>query len=203
MDNDLLNDLLEAMPRIAEAVNRFDSPEVQSAAFDALMRATLGDEPRQARVPKGTHQTESGARPAPSESPQASPSASKRASTKKPGRKGRVASIPLDKSLNFKPSGKISLYDFIEKKNPKTLQEKTVVFVYWLKEVAECDKVGVGQIYTCYREMGWEAPSNPANQLSKIAKERKWLDSSDTSNVELNHAGTQFVEHQLPVESPK
>ena len=203
MDNDLLEELLEAMPRIAEAVNRFDSPEVQSAAFDALMRATLGDEPLQARTPKGTHQTESGAQPAPSESPQASPSSSKRASPKKLGRKGRVASIPLDKSLSFKPGGKASLYDFIKEKNPKTQQEKTIVFVYWLKEVAECKKVGVSQVCTCYREMGWEAPSNPANQLSKLAKDKKWLDSSDTSDIELNHPGTQFVEHQLPAESPK
>ena len=55
MGNDQLEELLEAMPRIAEAVNSFSSPEVQRDAFATLMRAAGDELPNQSQASGDTH----------------------------------------------------------------------------------------------------------------------------------------------------
>ena len=47
MGNDQLEELLEAMPRIAEAVNSFTAADVQRGAFDILMKAALREQPQE------------------------------------------------------------------------------------------------------------------------------------------------------------
>ena len=44
-----------------------------------------------------------------------------------------------------------------------------MVIIYWLKAVAGISSVGLSQVYTCYKKLGWRAPTNPRNQLQVIA----------------------------------
>ena len=193
-----LDELLDAMPRIAEAVNRFESPDVQRDAFDALMRAH-GDEP------PGKPETQADASDKPEDVPdQILPkSKNKSKAAKKPGgakpsKKKSVPHIPIDDSLETEPAGKTSLPEFVKTKAPKTMQEQSMVTIYWLRVIAQHDLINLSQILTCYKKMGWKMPKQPATQLQQVSSKKKWLDTSDMSNIRLTHAGDQYVEHDLP-----
>lgn len=204
MSDDHLDKLLKAMPEIARAVNGFDSPDVQRDAFGALMKAATGDLPQEPQrsndtkdqPEKQTQRTRSKPKKAPSEG-------AKQAATTKSNTRRKLPSIAVDEALDIEPHGEVSLPDFATEKQPKTLQDQSMVIIYWLKHNAKFEKVGISQIFTCYKRMGWKAPAIPSNQLSKMASRYKWLDTSKPDDVSLTHAGSQYVEHDLPLKSPK
>ena len=202
LSEDRLNKLLDAMPRIAAAVNSFDSPEVQRTAFAALMRAAGDELPSQ--VPGDTPDEALTAIERVKSKPKKVPSTTTKAATAtKSPKKGKPLAIPVDEVLDMKPSGEISLPDFTDEKKPKNLQDRSMVIMYWLENHAKCEKAGLSQVYTCYKNMGWKAPTNPRQHLYDITFRKKWLNTSDLEDVRLTHAGSQFVEHDLPPKSAK
>ena len=186
-----LSKLLETMPAIAEAVNSFRAPEVQRAAFDVLISAAVGEPALPVPSPPNGVT-------APVSVKLQGNNRKKKTSPSKAAKKSKVTAISVDSSINLEPADGVSLVDFIEDKRPSSLVDKSMACIYWLKNIAETDAVGVSQVYTCYKRMGWQTPKNPANHLQAIAASKKWLDTSNMDDVTLTHTGTQFVEHELP-----
>lgn len=191
-------ELLESMPQIAEAVNRFDSPEVQSAAFAALIGAALGDLPPEAQPFTSAADTEGKARSTSTAVSRKSGKSAGRSPTKKASKKSKLSAPPIDETVDISPSDTVSLPDFAKEKQPSNMQDQSMVIIYWLKAVAGVSSVGLSQVYTCYKKLGWRAPKNPGNQLQVIAARQHWLDTSSMEDIDLTHSGTQHVEHDLP-----
>ena len=202
MSEDRLNKLLDEMPRIADAVNSFSSPEVQRDAFASLMRAAGDELPNEFHASGDTHNELQTATEQVKSKPKKAPlGTTKKATAAKSSKKGKLPAVPVDEALDIRPSGKTSLPDFADEKEPKSLQDRSMVIIYWLKNHAARDQVGLSQIHTCYKNMGWKSPANPRNHLHDIAFKKKWLNTSDIEEVTLTHTGDQHVEHDLPPRS--
>ena len=204
MGNDQLEELLEAMPRIAEAVNSFTAADVQRGAFDILMKAALREQPQEFQETDAKEDESAKlAQPVRSKQKATGSKATKKAVTTKSSKKGKLSAPPVDQSLDIRPSDKTSLPDFADEKQPKNMQNQSIVIIYWLRHHANCDAIGISQIYTCYKQMGWKAPPNLRQQLHNISFKKNWLDTSDVENVSLTISGEQHVDHDLPLRSAK
>lgn len=198
--------LRSEMPAIAEAVNKFESPEIQRAAFDAFMRS-LGLGTREAvptapaeltvvrTVPDAGAEDSDGAGPEPVSEGKARPTAARQQRPRKPGGK---KSWPLDKQINFRPAGKPSLRDFADEKQPNNNDQKSAVIVYYMTEVLGMSAVNIGQVLTGYNECQWKPSSSPDATLRTTASKYRWIDTSDAKAIKLTHAGRAFVEYDLP-----
>lgn len=181
--------LLERMPAIAEAVNRFESREVQQAAFGALIAAAGGSTTPQAVQASRQVESEDAKR-------------GRKTSAKKPkglggGKKSKGALTQIDKDLDLRPAGKQSFVEFAGEKEPKNNYEKSIVSVYWLARIAEHESVGLKQVLTCYRTIPWKVPADLANQLQSTAATKGWLDTSNMEDIKLTVSGEQYVEIDL------
>lgn len=182
--------LLERMPAIAEAVNRFESPEVQQAAFGALIAAAGGSTTPQAVQASGQAEPED-----------AQPNRKSRARKPKgssAGKRSKSVSTQIDRNLDLRPADKQSLADFAKEKDVRSNYDKSMVSIYWLRRVAEYEPVGLQQVLTCYRQMQWKVPADLANQLAQLAARKGLLDTSNMEEIALTLLGEQFVELDLP-----
>lgn len=206
MNDDQLEVLLAAMPAIAEAVNDFDSSDVQRDAFRVLMRVALGDSSDEGR---SAPETSGGAEVADSSGEPRKQRVAKKRETKataansSKAKKNKLGAIPVDETVDLSPSGGKSFPDFAAEKTPTTQQDRSMVIIYWLRNIGTVEKSGVTQIFTCYKKMGWKAPADPRNQLQVLAARKQWLDTSDMDDVRLTHSGSQHVEHALPSKAAK
>jgi hypothetical protein len=219
VEEDPFDQLLDAMPKIAEAVNSFSSPEVQRRAFEALL-ATLaatvnegGDHPP-GHAPA---QSKNGASSAPSSEVEpngrsgtdaAGTSASTPEAgqgTSRAGSNGRTRRTPaakktwpVNRDINWMPTGKVSLKDFVDEKKPATNHEKNLVVGYYLKEHLGQLTFNVSDVLGAFKAMGWKVPSDPANTLQAAASVTSWFDTRDMAKVRVTHLGDNAVEHELP-----
>lgn len=114
-------------------------------------------------------------------------------------RKKRAGLPGIVKDLSMRPKGKVAFKDFIEAKKPKTHGEKQVVIVYWLREEAGLSTgIDIDHVNTCYRDAGWQRPSDLDNGLRTTASRKGWIDTSDMSDIQLTSRGEDQVEHELP-----
>ena len=179
------DELLEAMPRIAEAVKAF--PEsVQPQAFERLMAELTG------RAPSGV----------PGEQGQKERKTRKLRQTTatdetKPTR--RKASSPTSvRDLDLAPDGKPSLKDFVAEKRPKTNHDRNALSVYYLSEILGIDAVTVDHVFTCYKDMRWREPVDLANNLSLTANRKRFIDTANRDDIKITPAGRNHIEHDLP-----
>lgn len=175
-----LDSLLEAMPKIAEAVKAF--PEaLQSQAFDALMQELKSTSPvSSSSKPKTPRKTSAKETSAPT--------------TKRSRRRGPTTI----KDLDLQPEGKESLSAFVDRKKPKTNYARNVVSVYYLTEVLGVTSVSINHVFTCYKDMGWREPTDLANSLAQTASHKRHLDTADLDDIKLTPAGRNHVQHDLP-----
>jgi hypothetical protein len=183
-DKGRLDALLEAMPRIAEAVKAF--PEaVQAQAFEALMAEARGEQ-------AGSKRTAEGA-PAKAATRRRTTTDNTKGAPKK--RKGGPTTV---KELDLTPKGKDSLKDFIAKKKPDSQHDYNALSVYYLKKFGGVDAVAINHVFTCYKDAGWREPANLANSLALTANRRRYLDTSNLDDIQLTPAGRNHVEFDLP-----
>lgn len=199
-----LDELLDRMPQIADAVQRFSSESVQSEVFQALMQA-LG-------IPSGPL-AKAAADPA-SVSPQvqldansgAKPVEPAAAKTKRsPGRKGSTSkakqTFTMDKTLDLVKGGTPPFMEFSDSKRPTSALEKCLVSVYWLSRLAKSPvPATVDQVYTCFKVAGWAVPADLANTLQQ-AGTKGWLDTKKRDDLKVVVQGENHVEHEMPAPS--
>lgn len=97
--------------------------------------------------------------------------------------------------LNLYPDKKDSLEDFYNRYIPKNNYENTLIFVYYLVEILNHDKVGISEIYTCYKTLGLEIP-NVLYNVKDIVKRKTWLMFSQ-GEVKLHRNGENYMNKKI------
>jgi hypothetical protein len=178
--------LAAAMPKIAAAVK--DLPEaVQGKAFDALV-ATFDNG---GAATGSTEQTQRSRR---------KPAGRKPKATDEEGGTTRRKAAPttINKDLNLSPGGKKSFATFVAEKKPTTQNDRSLVAIYWLSEIADQSPITVSDVFTCYKKTeGWKLPKNPANALAVTANRKGYFDTSDLQDIQLTPHGINRV-NELP-----
>ena len=89
---------------------------------------------------------------------------------------------------------KVSLNDFLTKKKPGNPDTKRYLAIaVWLKDELGIDEVGIDEIYTCYRDMGWNTPGDASKPLRNL-KTRGWmLAGSKDGYFKVFHVGENVV----------
>jgi hypothetical protein len=122
-----------------------------------------------------------------------------------PRRRGKGAgsgareSYILNKQLDLRANGKVSLKEFYDQKAPKTAVQRNAVFVYYLKKILEHSPITLHDIYTCYSEVKVKAPDAFRQSIKDTSGSRYgYLDASNMDDIQIPLRGIQFVEHDLP-----
>lgn len=106
-------------------------------------------------------------------------------------------SIVKDINLSMDRS---TLKQFYIEKNPKSALERNVTFVYYLQKISKIEKIAIGHIYTCYKELNIQPPIKLRQSLADTASKKGWLDTNSIKDIEITLKGESFVEHELPKE---
>jgi hypothetical protein len=196
---------IDKMEKIAKVIKEFDSPDVQALAYATLAARAFGT-PLPSRTPEtrvvddpralgdvvdldadtggdSTHKRRAPGKKAPA----------KKAPSKRAGKKLTYAAT---KDINFAPSGKTSWRGFATEKKPGNNFEKALVAVYYMRKTLE-RTVSTGDVIAAFNAMGWRNPTDPGNNLQQ-AGSRGWLNTADSSAIDLVWAGQNYVEHDLP-----
>lgn len=192
--HDAFDELVEAMPKIAEAVKAF--PEsVQGKAFDALMEAHAGNAPIASTDTGSTSAKTRRTRKTSTRKSKASDNGAK--TTAK-----RSSSAPtMVKDLDLAPKGKASFKDFAAAKAPTSNNDKNVVIVYYLAQITGTSPITIDHVFTSYRNAAWKIPKNLQNSLAATASKKGYFNTSDLQDIRLEVHGINRVEHELPEKS--
>jgi hypothetical protein len=202
-----LEELLAAIPRIAEAVNSFKSEENQRVALKVLVRAMglpdarlddteMASEPKLSVIPVSNGHGLAGPPP----DRQGMPSDARRRRTRKPAAKKSWSSI---KDINFRPDGKQSLRDYAAEKDPGSLHEKNLMAVYYLDEIMGLPAIEVGHVLAAYEHCAWKSSRDPENSLQQTSSLKKWLDTANMKAIRVTHEGRNTVMYDMPVQRAK
>lgn len=217
---DKFDRLLDSMPRIAEAVNTFSSEKNQRAALDALVRAIGINVPG----PGGADVSSDSSTMANHQStgemvdddsaevktgvasetslPAAETSKANGASTSRRRRAPSRKWEPV-RDINFRPADKQSFKDLVAEKQPTTIDQKNIVAVWWLEQVAEFEEIGVGHVLAAYKECDWREPSKPDNSLQVTASRENWLDTKNMKAIATTPSGRNTVQFDMPFNKDK
>lgn len=204
-----MNRLLEAMPKMAEAVNAFTDKANRRAALHALLRVagvpiaqptkiTAEGEPNLSVVP-----------PLEEVLAEAEDVVEPDAGDEEPRRRRRNRKSNVRKSwarpdIDFRPEGKLSLREFYAAKAPTNFYEKNLVFVFYLEDfLPEIESIGIEHVLAAYDAVSEKAPADPENSLVATASRKKWLNTSDLKAITTSHLGREVVKHDLPIVKDK
>lgn len=194
--------LLERMTKIATAVNAFKSETVQQAALAALVTA----------FEQGTvHRPKSTANAAPPEGAErgvdvdtASTTSKRRRPAKTSSASGANEKVQAVRDLDLRPKGVQSFDDFAAEKKPRDNQERFVLAIYWLEQVAKVSPITLGHVSATFKQTsGWREPGNVRVGVRMTAHRKNWLETSDMTNLRTTSHGRNFVGHDMPVLSKK
>ena len=114
------------------------------------------------------------------------------------GRKiDRNAGLELVPDLNFRPSGKPALKDFLEVKNPTNDMQAVLVMVYYMQRTMEVTKIGPAHVMTAFKEAKRAIPVDLRQTIRNIKKSKMWLNFSDLDDIRTTTQGDNFVEHEM------
>lgn len=201
MSKEDLDELLERMPKIAEAVNAFTSETVQQDAFSALVSAFAGGAARVA--PKKEAATDDPRTP---EEPTIETPSTVAAATPKKKRKanGSKPEWTLVKGLDLHPVGKVSFADFVAQKQPKSYEDRYAVVVYYLEQIMELPAVSINEVGTVFRlTPNWPEPTSVSAGLRVASSRKSTIDCASMEAIKTTPTGRNFVEHKLPVKVAK
>ena len=212
MAEDTFDRLLVALPKIAEAVNQFESREVQEQAFEALVRALGLTEPTVAapRIPgaPGLDFANSENEDLNGDGGEVDETETTTTTTRRRRRRPPPpppppprATVSVERDIDFRPQGKQSFRDFATEKGPKANDERNVVAVYYLEQILSLESVGAGHVLAAYRDAKWREPGQIANSLAKTASTKGWLDTRSMAAIRTTASGRNQVEHDMPAKT--
>lgn len=142
-------------------------------------------------LPKAPTVPKPKARKAPKQDPETQPT------PKGKGRKKKRPSPSLVKDLDLRPNGKEALGDFFSRYEPKSNFEKNLIFIYWLREIADVPVINVNHVYTCYREIPVSAPKAFYQSLIDTSNKKGWIDTADIADIKVTVGGVNYFNHNL------
>jgi hypothetical protein len=121
-----------------------------------------------------------------------------RATARAPKKPSKAKSGPgFVKDLNLHPTGKTALAEYAPAAQATSMDERSLVAVYYLKEVVGVEAVTVDHVFTCFKSMQWKLPSNLANSLQVVASRKGWLDTRAMQDIKVTSQGDNYVNHSL------
>lgn len=137
--------------------------------------------------------------------PEPEKSQPKTTNTSKSPSNGASASKPKSKkapeflkNLDLSGSGdRPSLKIFFSGYQHKTNYERNLIFVHYLKEILEVEKVTLDHVFTCYRNVGHKIPKALEQSLRDTAKEKGWVDIDDLEDIKVPIAGFNHLTHDM------
>jgi len=204
---DTFDRLLNSLPKIAEAVNQFESAEVQELAFEALVRA-LGlaeSTVAAAAVPAapGPGIANSANEDLNGNAAEVDETETTTTTTRRRRRRQSPAGVSAERDINFRPQGQQSLRDFVAEKKPTNNDERNLVAVYYLERILGAPSIGAGHVLAAYKDCSWREPSSPTNSLAVTASSKAWLDTRNMGAIRTTVGGRNTVEHDMPITSGK
>ncbi|MDX1537759.1 hypothetical protein [Arsukibacterium sp.] len=102
------------------------------------------------------------------------------------------------KNLDLSGSGDSpSLKNFFSGYQHKTNYERNLIFVHYLKEILEVEKVTLDHIFTCYKNVGHKIPKALEQSLRDTSKEKGWVDIDDLEDIKVPVAGFNHLTHDM------
>ncbi len=209
---DTFNRLLGAMPRIAEAVNAFDSKSTKRLAMEALIRAIGVPDHNGDAEPAPTAVIDESAAAAPhtgdgvnNQSQKSEPGQENQPSDHSNSARGRkkkkaAPSLQPIRDLDFWPTGVQSLSDLVAEKQPTTNHQKNALVVYWFEEISSLTEFGASHVLSAYKAMKWREPTDLDNSLCVTASLKHWINTSDMKALKITPGGRNLVNHELPAQ---
>jgi hypothetical protein len=110
----------------------------------------------------------------------------------------RNAGITLVANLEFRPSGKQSLKEFWEEKNPKTDLEATLTAVYYMQHVMDLSEIGPGHVMTAFREAGKAIPVDIRQTIRNVKRNKIWLNfDSNLDGIRTTTQGENYILYDM------
>jgi hypothetical protein len=107
------------------------------------------------------------------------------------------------RNIDFRPEGLQSLRDLVAEKQPKSINERNLVAIYWLEQVLEIQEIGMGHLLAAYKEEQWREPSDLEIAARSTASRTHWLDTSNTKAIKTTPTGRNIVKHDMPLVKAK
>ncbi|WP_136519703.1 hypothetical protein [Cellulomonas telluris] len=196
MSNDQFERLIDAMPRIAAAVNAFESDALRERALDSLLSA-FGVRP--VAVATGVNADDAivdlAADAGDNDVTPPSNGGRKRAARRAGGRRSG-GDLVFDKSISGRPEGKESLRDFLDRAKPANQNEQVLAIVYWLDNIAEVDTITLDTVFTGFRLAELKVPGSFAAKVSQTGS-KGWLKETTRERVSLSVGGEDRVIHEM------
>ncbi|MBR0757314.1 hypothetical protein JQ604_34475 [Bradyrhizobium jicamae] len=109
----------------------------------------------------------------------------------------RNAGLNLVPNLDFRPSGKQALREFVEEKNPKNDLEAVLAAAYYMQHQMDLTKIGPAHVMTAFKEVGRAIPVDLRQTLRNVKKSKMWLNFTDIEDFRTTTQGDNFVEHEM------
>jgi hypothetical protein len=209
--------LLDALPEIAESVEKFQSEAVQRQVVEGLFQALLTveaplNEDPTPPTPKTDRGTDRGEEVEADETPTQPENATRRngrsgskskSTTKaQPAKRNAPPPAAIRTDINFRPDGATTLKNFVGEKKPKNLYAKIAVIVFWLVEHSTEKTVDAGAVAAGIREIGERQPSDLSNTLSVTSGSKYgYINARNRNDITLTVHGDNLVRHDLPADS--
>jgi len=87
---------------------------------------------------------------------------------------------------------------FMEPYDPQNHADRTVLFVYFLKEELKKDPCTASEIFTCYRMLKEKAPVAFGQHLIDTRGKKSFIAYTNANDISITTVGTNHVEHDLP-----
>lgn len=87
--------------------------------------------------------------------------------------------------------------DFVaEKGNPSEAMDRYIAVAAWLKEHMSVEEFGIDEIYTVFKDLGWQSsiPVNHSQPLRDLKSKRHFLTKEKGHGYKVNWAGIQYVQ---------
>lgn len=196
MANEQFESLIEAMPRIASAVNAFESDALREKAMDSLMAAFGLAATPPSRPPKPVPQDPNPASQVDSQEATGNGTNGGGRRGKRSGGRRSEPTLTLDKTLSARPEGKEPLKDFLTRAQPQNQNEQVLAIAYWLSKVAQVEPVTLDKLFTGFRLAEIKVPGSFSGKVSQTGS-RGWLQDSRSEKVTVSVTGEERVLHDM------
>jgi hypothetical protein len=109
----------------------------------------------------------------------------------------RNAGLNLVPDLNFRPSGKQTLKDFVDGKNPRNDLEAALATVHYMQHLMGLTKIGPAHVMTAFKESGKAIPVDVKQTIRNVKKSKIWLNFTDIEDIRTTTQGDNFIQHEM------
>lgn len=117
--------------------------------------------------------------------------------TKATKKTGSANKFEVLKDVNFRPTGKTSLIDFVKSYEVKSNADRIVVIIHYLNEILGIKTVNGNHIYSGFWELKCKIPTALYQIITNTKTREKFLDFSKITDIKLSIQGQNHVRFDM------